>query len=730
MENPSIPASEQLLAHGSALRAIVRSLIGDEHADDIVQDSYLATLRRDAPVADLGSWMRGVARKLSFRRLRGEERRRRRETMAASLRETTDVQADLLSQIADEVRELREPFRTAVIMRYWQGLPPRTISSELGIPLNTVRSRLQTGLLELRDKLDNRNGSRGAWVGPLALLGTQQAATAGTGAAGLAILGGLGACGAIAALFAFASDPERVGADPTTGIVNQAQAASDARRDAPGKPVALDRSSLEAEFVDGQCVAYGSKQPLPDCRVRLITPGAKGRERGEWMACDDRGRFRVRDESNGRIEGWLEVAGKGRANVRVDLGLRQVGEIQLPLGVRITGTVRDEVGVPITGVRMRLNRRCQYLLLADSGYPAAKDWLVYKSQFDEGLTGSGNRYQPLYESFVQTDHHGEFTLSGRWLGVGKFDPDDFRIENLERCKFISLGYRDQGDTVRLDVVMRRPVELPKITGTVTTKGGKPIAGAKVVATSRDWSKVVAHTDAQGRFELIKSKGADEADHVTLTMPPVVGAGFATIDPGRSFSWGDANIRIYARSPVPLSLTTNDHDLRSFELVCTSFTDEDCAIGVQFIAQSRGATTARAATYLVARGVSHLVLRAGDKAMIYLGFHRFDKTGQQLSVVRHRVEFQTQNEKGELVSGVYLDLLANFANQSDAPFLQEACDDLLDSVLPLLRTARRGACVVEFGFAPADCAVRFSRGRKSMQLEAVPKARPVVVIVPR
>ncbi len=62
MEDPTTPSSDQLLAHGSALRSIVRSLIGEEHADDVVQESYLATLRRQAPIADLGAWMRNPAK--------------------------------------------------------------------------------------------------------------------------------------------------------------------------------------------------------------------------------------------------------------------------------------------------------------------------------------------------------------------------------------------------------------------------------------------------------------------------------------------------------------------------------------------------------------------------------------------------------------------------------------------------------------------------------------------
>jgi len=63
---------------------------------------------------------------------------------------------------------LDEPFRTVVLLRFFDDLAPRAIARQLGVPLATVHSRLQRGLARLRERLDRRPGcERRAWVAML-----------------------------------------------------------------------------------------------------------------------------------------------------------------------------------------------------------------------------------------------------------------------------------------------------------------------------------------------------------------------------------------------------------------------------------------------------------------------------------------------------------------------------------------------------------------------------------
>src|SRR5262249_58522472 len=68
----------------------------------------------------------------------------------------------------DAVRARAEPYRTAILLRYLRDLPVDEVARRTGVPVATLRSRVQRGLALLRSRLDRRHGSRAAWV---ALLG-------------------------------------------------------------------------------------------------------------------------------------------------------------------------------------------------------------------------------------------------------------------------------------------------------------------------------------------------------------------------------------------------------------------------------------------------------------------------------------------------------------------------------------------------------------------------------
>ena len=166
------PSVEALLREVEPLRRFVRSLLRDPHGvDDVVQEALVVGLRDGPADRDgLRPWLGRVARRLCSRRRLGEARRWRRERAAArgeavaSTAELAD-RAACQRSVVDAVLALPEPYKSTVLLRYWEGLPPRRIAAHQGVPVATVHTRLQRANEKLRGALDREWGGRAAWSG-------------------------------------------------------------------------------------------------------------------------------------------------------------------------------------------------------------------------------------------------------------------------------------------------------------------------------------------------------------------------------------------------------------------------------------------------------------------------------------------------------------------------------------------------------------------------------------
>lgn len=178
--------SQSLLAHAAWVHRLAHSLVADPNAaDDLAQDTWLAVLQHPPRHGENPQgWLATVLENLRRQSKRGEMRRSARERHVARTEaqpDTLDVlaRAGMHRELVEAVMTLREPFRTTVLLRFFDELPPRRIAAELDIPVHTVNSRLQRGLAELREKLDERRGGdRSAWLTALAPLARQGAANA------------------------------------------------------------------------------------------------------------------------------------------------------------------------------------------------------------------------------------------------------------------------------------------------------------------------------------------------------------------------------------------------------------------------------------------------------------------------------------------------------------------------------------------------------------------------
>ena len=163
---------EALLAHAGWIRSLARKLVADSsRAEDLVQRTFVAALEHPpAPATPLRRWLGAVARNFARQDRRTEARRAGREAAAARSEtvasahesvETIAIQRELL----EAVLGLDEPYRTTIVQRFYEGLPPREIARRHGVPVKTVKTRLSRALEKLRASLDRRHGGdREAWL--------------------------------------------------------------------------------------------------------------------------------------------------------------------------------------------------------------------------------------------------------------------------------------------------------------------------------------------------------------------------------------------------------------------------------------------------------------------------------------------------------------------------------------------------------------------------------------
>lgn len=143
---------------------LVRILNSREEAEDVLQEVFLQVWRR-ARDFDEGrgrpfTWLVTLARSRAIDRIRQLGARQRLADSAAqnTPAEASDAAADtLLSEqreiLARALAALPEEQRRTLNLAYFEGLTQSEIAEKLGTPLGTVKTRMRSGMIKLRELL-------------------------------------------------------------------------------------------------------------------------------------------------------------------------------------------------------------------------------------------------------------------------------------------------------------------------------------------------------------------------------------------------------------------------------------------------------------------------------------------------------------------------------------------------------------------------------------------------
>lgn len=164
-------ALEQLLrAHHDAIRAVCFRIVIDRGAaEDATQAALMAiarSIRQFKGTSRFSTWAYRIATNAALDEVR-RTKRRPSPTDDDVLGRAAPPQADASEELVDSLAleaalaQVSEDFRVPLVLFHLQDMTYEEIAEVLGIPVNTVRSRISRARGQLRELLGNQPGAMG-----------------------------------------------------------------------------------------------------------------------------------------------------------------------------------------------------------------------------------------------------------------------------------------------------------------------------------------------------------------------------------------------------------------------------------------------------------------------------------------------------------------------------------------------------------------------------------------
>ncbi|MBM9500453.1 sigma-70 family RNA polymerase sigma factor [Leptospira sp. 201903071] len=159
--------------YGNLLYSVIyKILMQKEESEEILQEVFTILWNkaeqfnpeRSSPL----TWMTAIARNAAITKIRSKDFRNRKQTgefketlLSGSSEKDTSFQevfdSSLRSRVQEAIANLSPEIAILLREAYWSGLSQSEIAEKFQLPLGTVKSRIRTGLLELRDQLKGWN---------------------------------------------------------------------------------------------------------------------------------------------------------------------------------------------------------------------------------------------------------------------------------------------------------------------------------------------------------------------------------------------------------------------------------------------------------------------------------------------------------------------------------------------------------------------------------------------
>lgn len=579
----STPAfsADQLLKHSGWARSLARQLVVDAAtAEDVVQDTWITALR-EQPSTDrpLRPWLERVIRNFAANSRRNRKTRARHEqasgdgdSLAASVADVV-AKAEGQQRVVAAVLALSEPYRSVVLLRYYEGLSAAEIARRSKTPAGTVRWQVSNGLKLLREALDaQESGDRRAWctallplagfqsVQEVAATGSVSSLAAGSARSSfLTILKGaivmksawMVGVAAVSAVVLFwllqngggplvltqvEDSPSVVAA--TAEIPDQVIV----RGEVPVKEADLVvaeqpwRASVKVRFVDsygvgvaGVRVAFSRADDYMSDehgRVDLSVPQPRDNNREHRSPLS----LVARHDEFATVHRSVMIA-----MLKGDGDQVELGSIELEVGGSITGHVVDTFGAALVGARISVDGR-------SLGAPRASSLLTLVSNSEDRVG----------KSSAKTDASGNFRIDGVLPGTNKVEGSlragAARVDEVFGEETVDV---EAGSETRVELTLKSRFEPQQIvTIIVADPDGKPVPYASVSVRS-NFGNTGMTANEQGRARCGFLRGGREVD-VTVTAPNGL---YAAVVREGVFLGQTVTIRFAKSLPIPLSLVS-------------------------------------------------------------------------------------------------------------------------------------------------------------------------------